>query len=68
MSRTITFLEFLGEGGRLDQILSVWGSNIILTIITAYILYKSSKEQPIKLFIIAENLIERFSTTLNRNQ
>lgn len=63
-----TFLEFLGEGGRLNPILSVWGSNIILTIITAYIFYKSSKEQPIKLFIIAEDLIERFSTTLKRSQ
>jgi lipopolysaccharide export system permease protein len=63
-----TFLEFLGEGGRLNPVLSVWGSNIILGIITIYIFYKSYKEQQMKIFVIADDLIERCSALFTKTQ
>ncbi|MDO8426712.1 MAG: LPS export ABC transporter permease LptF [Deltaproteobacteria bacterium] len=43
-----TALEALGENGRLNPVLAVWGSDIIFVAVGVYIFYSAAKDRPIE--------------------
>lgn len=58
--------ESLAEKGSLNPALAVWSTNIIFTLIGAYIFYKSTREMPIKSLALFDSAINHITSSIKR--